>query len=144
MTESSVPAANRCIQPYAYPAPSKEAHHTKPRYLIGLHDAAHTLNGLDSGDLAAWVEWECEALHYGIDPDNTTREMLTKLVANSVIYLDRNAHREHHTANGDFAQWGRRGGLTTLRRYGSRWFVLLAHRRWDRITAEELATYMQE
>jgi len=38
----------------------------------------------------------------------------------------------------DFRRWGRRGGLTTLRRYGSDCFALLALRRWGRITAEAL------
>src|SRR5215207_6073376 len=131
------------MMPYTYPAPTKEAHHTKPRYLIELHHKAHA-GGLDSNGLAAWVEWECEALRYGVDPDNTTREMLIKLVADSVIYLDRDAHREHHTANGDFARWGRCGGKATLRKYGTGWFVLLARRRWSRITAEELASYKEE
>jgi hypothetical protein len=39
----------------------------------------------------------------------------------------------------DFGRWGRRGGLATLRRYGTAWFSLLARRRWERITAEALA-----
>ena len=126
---------------YTYPAPTKEAHHTKPRCLIELHDKAHA-SGLDSANLAAWVEWEHEALRFGIDPDNTTRERLARLVADSVIYLDRGAHREHHLRSGDFARWGRRGGLTTLRRYGNGWFAALALRRWQKIAPGELAGYL--
>ncbi len=80
---------------------------------------AFSLGGLDSGGLAAWFEWECEALRCSIDPDNTARERLIKLVADSVIYIDRDAHREHHWANGDFAGWGRCGGKATLRKYGT-------------------------
>jgi hypothetical protein len=34
--------------------------------------------------------------------------------------------------------WGSRGGRETLRRYGPRWFSLLARRRWGRIGPEEL------
>ena len=48
-------------------------------------------------------------------------------------------HREHHSLAGDFASWGRRGGLRTLTLYGQGWFALLALRRWEKITAEQLA-----
>jgi len=49
--------------------------------------------------------------------------------------------REEHcgTHEADFARWGRRGGLSTLRRYGTAWFSLLARRRWERVTAETLS-----
>jgi hypothetical protein len=50
--------------------------------------------------------------------------------------LDRERHRLIHAE--DLRRWGRRGGLTTLRRYGSDCFALLALRRWGRITAEAL------
>jgi hypothetical protein len=33
---------------------------------------------------------------------------------------------------------GRRGGFSTLRRYGTSWYSLLALRRWGRLTAEDL------
>ena len=37
------------------------------------------------------------------------------------------------------ATWGRLGGLSTYYRYGSAYFRLLAMRRWEKITAEDLA-----
>jgi hypothetical protein len=39
---------------------------------------------------------------------------------------------------GDWRRWGARGGRETLRRYGPRWFALLARRRWGRISPEDL------
>ena len=35
--------------------------------------------------------------------------------------------------------WGRLGGRVTLHRYGRGWFSALALRRWDKLTAEDLA-----
>jgi hypothetical protein len=72
----------------------------------------------------------------GVWPD-ISREELAALVEGSTVEIGRDEHREHHA--GDFARWGRRGGLATLRRYGTAWFSLLARRRWERITAEVLA-----
>lgn len=37
------------------------------------------------------------------------------------------------------ATWGRLGGLSTYYRYGPSYFRLLAMRRWEKITAEDLA-----
>jgi len=36
-------------------------------------------------------------------------------------------------------RWGRRGGLATLRSYGTSWYSLLARRRWERVSGTELA-----
>jgi hypothetical protein len=36
-------------------------------------------------------------------------------------------------------RWSRRGGLATLRRYGTSWCSLLALKRWGRLNAEDLA-----
>jgi hypothetical protein len=41
--------------------------------------------------------------------------------------LKREKHRLIHES--DWRRWGARGGRETLRRYGPRWFVLLARRR---------------
>lgn len=51
--------------------------------------------------------------------------------------IQREEHREVHA--GDFARWGRLGGLATARRYGTAWMALLARRRWEKVTAEALA-----
>jgi len=51
-----------------------------------------------------------------VDPD-VSREVLVALAECSTRELDRDEHREIHA--GDFARWGRLGGLATLKRYGT-------------------------
>lgn len=41
------------------------------------------------------------------------------------------------------ATWGRLGGLPTFYRYGAGYFRLLAARRWNKATTDELAEYVQ-
>ena len=72
------------------------------------------------------------------DPD-VSREELELLIEASASPLPRAVHRAHHSRSGDFARWGGRGGLRTLALYGRSWFVLLASKRWEKITAEQLA-----
>ena len=50
----------------------------------------------------------------------------------STVVLEREEHRLVH--EGDWRRWGSRGGRETLRRYGPRWFALLARRRWGLIS----------
>jgi hypothetical protein len=50
--------------------------------------------------------------------------------------MEREKHRLLHAT--DWQRWGRRGGLSTLRRYGTDWFALLALKRWGRISSEDL------
>ena len=69
-------------------------------------------------------------------PVEISREDLEELVERSAVLLEREKHRLLHQS--DWQRWGRRGGLTVLRRYGSDWFALLALRRWGRITAADL------
>jgi hypothetical protein len=83
-----------------------------------------------------WLDYELEALRWDVDPD-ISREELATLVEGSTVELDREEHRDGHA--GDFVRWGRRGGLATVRRYGTAWFSLLARRQWEEITAEALA-----
>ena len=40
------------------------------------------------------------------------------------------------------ATWGSLGGLTTFYRYGADYYRLLARRRWEKATAEDLAEYV--
>ena len=52
------------------------------------------------------------------------------------VVMDREKHRLIHQS--DWQRWGRRGGMATLRRYGSDWMSLIALKRWGRITAADL------
>jgi hypothetical protein len=70
-------------------------------------------------------------------PVEISREDLQALVDRSTVVLERETHRRIH--EGDWRRWGSRGGRETLRRYGPRWFALLARRRWGRISPEGLA-----
>ena len=114
----------------------REVHHRVPRCLLRLRDRADAHTELDGEGLQLWLDYEFEALRWNVDPD-VSREELVALVEVSTEELSRNEHREIHA--GDFARWGRRGGLATVRRYGTAWFSLLARRRWEKIGAEALA-----
>jgi hypothetical protein len=106
-----------------------EVHHHIPRCLLGFYDR-FAEDEFDGEGLQAWFEWEEEAFRYGVDPD-VSREELQFLIEASASPVSRAAHRAHHSLGGDFARWGRRGGLRTLALYGRGWFVLLAGRRWE-------------
>ena len=113
---------------------SLELHHRVPRCLLRLHDRA--VNGeLDGGRIEAWLEFEHEAMRYGVDVE-ISREDLAELVEASTVLLARGEHRGGHQS--DWQRWGRRGGLETARRYGSSWFALLALWRWGRISPADL------
>ena len=104
-----------------------EVHHRIPRCLLGLRDRADAHPEPLSGEgLQLWLDYECEALRYGVDPD-AGREELRALVEGSTVELPREEHRMIHA--GQWAEWGRLGGKETLRRYGTSWFSLLARRR---------------
>jgi hypothetical protein len=114
-----------------------EVHHRIPRCLLGFY-ARLAAADLDGEGLQAWFEWEEEAFGYAVDPD-VSREELELLIEASASPVPAAAHRLDHSRGGDFARWGRRGGLRTLALYGRGWFVLLAGRRWEKMTAEQLA-----
>ncbi len=116
------------------PAPV-EIHHEVPRCLLRLRERAEAA-GFTGEGIELALEYEHEARRWGVDPD-VTREELASLVGGSTVEIPREEHRDGHAE--DFARWGRRGGLVTVRRYGTAWFSLLAKRRWERITAEALA-----
>ena len=119
-----------------------EIHHRVPRCLLGFFDRAAS-GELDGAGLQAWLEWEEEAFRYGVDPD-ISREELVGLIDSSAASIPAADHRAGHSQSGDFARWGRLGGLQTLRRYGRPWFVLLGRRRWGRVGAEALSNYRAE
>ena len=123
----------------AAPAPvrgaQEEVHHAVPQCLLWLRDRADAYQNLDGAGIQLWLDYELEALRYGIDPD-ISREELETIVEGSRVMLAREEHRNAH--ENDFVRWGRRGGLATLKRYGTSWFSLLARRRWERVSAAEL------
>jgi hypothetical protein len=115
----------------------REVHHRVARCVLRLRDRAEACaEPLSAEGLALWMDYELEALRFGVDPD-VSRDELRALVESSTVELSQEEHRNGHAS--DFARWGRRGGLGTVRRYGTAWFGLLAARRWERISAEELA-----
>ena len=118
--------------------PGAEVHHKFPRCLLRLRDRADEHTALDGEGLQRWIDYELEALHYGVDPE-VSREELEVLIGGSTVKHTRDDHRGGHSEARDFARWGRRGGLASVRRYGTAWFSLLARRRWEKITAEALA-----
>ena len=125
------------IAPTPSAAAAAEVHHRVPRCLLGLRDRADSCaDPLSAEALALWMDYECEALRFGVDPD-TPRDELAAMIDGSTVEILRQVHREVHA--GDFARWGRRGGLATARRYGTAWMALLARRRWERISTEALA-----
>jgi hypothetical protein len=119
-----------------------EVHHRVPRCLLGFFDRASS-GELDGAGLQAWFEWEEEAFRHGIDPD-VSRGELAALIEVSAVEISEDQHKASHSAAGDFVQWGRLGGLETLRRYGPPWFALLGQRRWGRVGARALDHYRAE
>jgi hypothetical protein len=118
-------------------ATAAEVHHGMPRCLLRLRDRTDSCaDPLSAEALALWMDYECEALLFGVNPD-TPREELAAMVEGSTVEIPRSEHREVHAS--DFARWGRKGGLATARRYGTAWMSLLARRRWRKIGAEALA-----
>ena len=117
-------------------------HHQTPRSLLRLYDRAMRC-GLVGEGVEAWLEFERVASRYGVDVE-ICREDLAALVEDSVILIPAEEQVEVHMDAGDFARWGRRGGLTTLRRYGTSWFAALARRRWKKLTREQIAEAFAE
>jgi hypothetical protein len=111
-----------------------EVHHAAPRCLLTLYEKANGAE-LDGEGIQAWVEWEIEAMRWRV-PVEIAREDLEALVVSSEVVLERQKHRLLH--ENDWRRWGSRGGQETLKRYGPKWFGLLALRRWGRITSAEL------
>jgi len=111
-----------------------ELHHRAPRCLLRLHDEA-TSGDLDGAGIQAWLEWEWEATRWGV-PVEIERADHERLVEASTELLAREKHRRIHGS--DWQRWGRRGGLSTLRRYGTSWYSALALKRWGRLDADDL------
>ena len=76
------------------PASPAELHHAVPRCLLRLHEEA-TSGGLDGAGIQAWLEWEWEALRWGV-PAEIARENLEGLIERSGVLLEREKHRLIH------------------------------------------------
>jgi hypothetical protein len=120
----------------AEPGLAQEVHHATPRCLLRLWDEAN--GSFPDRELSpAFLEFVVEAERWRV-PVEIERSELEELIARSAVLLDRATHRLLH--ENDFARWGRRGGLATVRRYGTEWMAALALKRWGRITSEDLAS----
>jgi hypothetical protein len=73
-----------------------------------------------------------------VNPD-VSRGELVALIESSALEISEEEHKASHIAAGDFARWGRRGGVRTLALYGRGWYMLLGNRCWKQITAEQPA-----
>lgn len=114
---------------------AQEVHHAVPQCLLRLRDKADAHREFDGEGIQLWLDFELEALRFGVAPD-IAREELEALIEGSTVLLAREEHRTGHES--DFMRRGRRGGLATIRRYGTSWFSLLARRRWERLSGAEL------
>jgi hypothetical protein len=110
--------------------------------MLGFFDRAAS-GELDGAGLQSWFDWEEEVFRYRVNPD-VSRSELAALIESSAVEVAEDRHRASHIAAGDFARWGRLGGLETLRRYGRPWFVLLVQKRWGRVGAGALEHYRAE
>ena len=87
-----------------------EVHHRVPLCLLSFFDR-FVAGGLDGEGLQAWFDWE-EAFRYEVDPD-ISREELEALIEASASPVPTTEHQASHSQAGEFARWGRRGGLRT-------------------------------
>ena len=110
-------------------------HHGAARCLLSLYEAA-------AEGLLEWAEFDREAGRWGVDA-RITREDLEAVIEGSTRELPATEHRRLHQDSGDFARWGRRGGLRTLALYGRPYFALLARLRWGRVEVEALVRYRE-
>jgi|SRR5829696_187807 hypothetical protein len=84
-----------------------DVHHSAPRCLLGLFDAA-------ARGLADWSGFDAEAERWGIEVPGLSREELTALIEDSTFEIPTTEHRRLHQEASDFVRWGRRGGRRTL------------------------------
>ena len=115
-----------------------ETHHRVPRHLLSAYDEMMAHPALDGEGIELALGFLELAMRFGIgDAETLTREELVARIEASRVELSREEHRMVHAS--DWREWGSRGGKATLARYGRGWFSYLAHKRWGRITAVELA-----
>lgn len=116
--------------------PGRERHHRIPKMLLRRRDRLEAQTELTGSTIQEWLDHEHECLRYGLLPD-LSREEFRKEIEASVVELSYHEHRFRVHAR-QWAEWGRRGGLATLARYGRGHFRLLALRRWGKLAPEEV------
>ncbi len=126
---------------YAYDVPKRELHHRIPQCLLTLRDRTEEHAELDGDGIELWMIYEWECSRFGIHPD-ISRDDLAGMIERSAYYVKVEDHRQIHAD--DFCRWGSRGGMATYKRYGRAWFVLLARKRWNKVTSDVLAAYLEE
>ena len=77
---------------------AQDIHHSAPYCLLRLRDRADTYPELDGKGLQFWLDYELEALRYGVDPDLYRKE-LTALIEGSTVLLPREEHRAGHESD---------------------------------------------
>jgi hypothetical protein len=101
------------------PEARADVHHRAPSCLLRLFDAA-------AEGFAEWSEFDAGAERLGVEASGPSREDLSALIEGSTREIPTAEHYRLHQDAGDFARWGRRGGLRTLAHYGHPYFSLLA------------------
>lgn len=96
-----------------------EIHHAVPRYLLRLHDAAKE-QGLDGRHIQAWIEFEHEALRWGVPIDIERNDLEAMVEASEAALLQ----RERSTA----------GELDAARDIPMNWSVVEVYRENGRTT----------
>ncbi len=67
-----------------------EVHHVAPRCLFTLHERAHGTS-LDGKGIQAWVEWEMEAMRWGVPIEISQGELealVDRSAADSELYAE--------------------------------------------------------
>lgn len=116
-------------------ARAAHVHHGAARCLLSLYDRAAEGSGL-------WADFDAEAERWGVNC-LASRDELAAMVEKSIRELPAADHLRLHPDAGDFARWGRRGGLRTLALYGRPYFSLLARFSWGRVEVGALVGYRE-
>src|SRR5215207_9055343 len=79
-----------------------DIHHSGPRWLLGLLDAA-------AEGLVDWSAFDAEAERLSIEVRGLSREGIAALIESSTLEIPTTEHRGLHQEASDFVRWGRRG-----------------------------------
>ena len=73
-------------------------HHEVTQCLLKLRNQAEDPDEFDGESIQLWVEYELEALRWGVDPD-VSREELESLLSDSTVEVSREEHGDGHAGN---------------------------------------------